>query len=127
MSNVASFTTASVEGGAGAGVGAVTGGAGVGAAVGAAVGVGVAAGAAVGVGAAVGLAVGAAVGAGVGSGSDTHPATPMVATAPAIARDLRNLRLPMAFGSTSLSKTSNTRISSISFFGNSLIYLGNLL
>ena len=34
-------------------------------------------------------------GAGVGSGCDTHPEKPIVAMAPASARDLRNLRLPI--------------------------------
>ena len=139
MSKRAFFTTGACAG-VGAGVGAATGGLGV--AAGAAVGAGVVVGGSpgcAGVAAGLGVAAGAGVpgagvagnagavrpgigGAGVGSGSDTHPATPIVAMAPAIARDLMNLRLPIAFESISLSKTSNTRISSISFFSPFLFF-----
>lgn len=52
----------------------------------------------VGVGSAAGLGVG--VVAGVVSGEDIHPEIPIVATAPAIARDLRNFRHPIFMGSS---------------------------
>ncbi len=102
MSKRAFFITGACAG-VGTGGGAATGGAGVagaGAAVaGAAVaGAGVAAGAGVpGAGAAgnAGAVLPGIEGDGVGSGSDTHPEIPIVAMAPASARDLRNLRLPI--------------------------------
>ena len=64
-------------------------------AVGAGVGVGVDVGVGVGVDVGVGVGVDVGVGAGVASGGDTHPEKPIVAMAPASARDLRNLRLPI--------------------------------
>ncbi len=90
--------------GAGVGVGVDIGvGAGVG--VGVDIGVGAGVGAGSGVGDDAGFRVG--LGPGVGSGDDTHPETPIVAIAPAIARDLRNLRLPILIVPSSIYRSKS--------------------
>ncbi len=81
------------------------------------VGVGAGIGAGVGAGALVGNAGSVRagnVGAGVVSGSDTHPEMPIVAIAPAIARDLRKRRLPI-FMTSPVFTTSSVFIVSIAY------------